>query len=544
MSDGKVNAQKELSSVRDTVESLWVAIILAFVLRAFMVEAFVIPTGSMAPRLMGEHYDLVCPECGWEYSYGILQANPGGPGPNRGTALNIPEGAQCPNCCARYADYGRQGYPDSGDRVLVLKYLYAFRPPQPWDVVVFKNPQNNGENYIKRLIGLPGEQVQIVHGDIYTRQSGDEPWAIRHKPRAVQNALWQVVFDNDYQPSPEYLKHPAMPLPRWQSTVRTADNGQVFVFPQLDQPQWQSLRCSRKTFLPRYGYDSESESEYNVTLDIVSDLQLSCVMTPTQPDCQVRLRLTSFEFEFEGTVTADGAVELLYRPLHGGDDQWQKWAGGNVSPLPLGRGTRISLENADLRVQLWVDGKLALQSQDSQYPANYDWVMRRVQLAQQDRQPIPTPEVSLAGSGGEMTISHVGLYRDVYYTCPQVKMQNGAHDPTLDYARSLGIRAGQPGWGITGNPLTLRKFANSDLDEFFVLGDNSPESHDSRSWGGAAPSLRLYDQDKNPLYQIGTVPRYNLIGRGFFVYWPSGFRPPGIHGVPLVPNVGKMRLIR
>ena len=47
--------QRELVVVRDTVESIWVAIVLAFVLRAFAFEAFVIPTGSMAPRLMGAH---------------------------------------------------------------------------------------------------------------------------------------------------------------------------------------------------------------------------------------------------------------------------------------------------------------------------------------------------------------------------------------------------------------------------------------------------------------------------------------------------------
>ena len=52
-----------------------------------------------------------------------------------------------------------------GDRVLVLKYLYAFQDPQRWDVVVFKNPTDpNGDaaNYIKRLVGLPSEQLLIL----------------------------------------------------------------------------------------------------------------------------------------------------------------------------------------------------------------------------------------------------------------------------------------------------------------------------------------------------------------------------------------------
>ena len=45
----------DLGSLRDTIESIWVAIVLAFVLRAFMIEAFSSPTGSMAERLMGDH---------------------------------------------------------------------------------------------------------------------------------------------------------------------------------------------------------------------------------------------------------------------------------------------------------------------------------------------------------------------------------------------------------------------------------------------------------------------------------------------------------
>jgi signal peptidase I len=54
----------EVASIRDTVESIWIAIVLAFLLRAFLVEAFVIPTGSMAPRLMGVHRRLRCQSCG------------------------------------------------------------------------------------------------------------------------------------------------------------------------------------------------------------------------------------------------------------------------------------------------------------------------------------------------------------------------------------------------------------------------------------------------------------------------------------------------
>ena len=56
--------------LRDTVESLVVAFVLAFLFRTFEAEAFVIPTGSMAPTLMGAHKDLNCPNCTFQYQIG------------------------------------------------------------------------------------------------------------------------------------------------------------------------------------------------------------------------------------------------------------------------------------------------------------------------------------------------------------------------------------------------------------------------------------------------------------------------------------------
>src|ERR1043165_8540016 len=57
--------QKE--NIKETIESILVAFILAFVFRAFVVEAFVIPSGSMAPTLLGAHIRLRCQECGYQF---------------------------------------------------------------------------------------------------------------------------------------------------------------------------------------------------------------------------------------------------------------------------------------------------------------------------------------------------------------------------------------------------------------------------------------------------------------------------------------------
>src|SRR5215468_7344882 len=51
-------------TVRETVESIVIAFVLAFLFRTFEAEAFVIPTGSMSPSLQGRHKDIECPQCG------------------------------------------------------------------------------------------------------------------------------------------------------------------------------------------------------------------------------------------------------------------------------------------------------------------------------------------------------------------------------------------------------------------------------------------------------------------------------------------------
>ena len=65
-------------AVRETIESIVIAFVLAFLFRTFEAEAFVIPTGSMAPTLMGRHKDVDCPQCGYRYKVGSSEEETGG----------------------------------------------------------------------------------------------------------------------------------------------------------------------------------------------------------------------------------------------------------------------------------------------------------------------------------------------------------------------------------------------------------------------------------------------------------------------------------
>ncbi|MDP6446256.1 MAG: signal peptidase I, partial [Pirellulaceae bacterium] len=164
-------------ATRETVESIAVAVILAFLFRSFVAEAFVIPTGSMAPTLYGRNRDVTCEKCQYRYAAGASSESISqrrlreDDDDERFRPQILVTSTTCPVC--RYEmELDPEHFPNqrsfSGDRILVSKFSYALTDPQRWDVIVFKFPGNAKQNYIKRLIGLPGELLEIRYGNIYS----------------------------------------------------------------------------------------------------------------------------------------------------------------------------------------------------------------------------------------------------------------------------------------------------------------------------------------------------------------------------------------
>jgi len=55
----------------------------------------------------------------------------------------------------------------TNDRVIAFRLAYLFSPPKRFDIVVFRNPDDESVYYVKRVIGLPGETVDIIGGKVY-----------------------------------------------------------------------------------------------------------------------------------------------------------------------------------------------------------------------------------------------------------------------------------------------------------------------------------------------------------------------------------------
>ncbi len=167
--------------MKETIISVIISFTMAFVFRSYVVEPFRIPTGSMAPTLLGAHMRFQSPAGGYDWT-----VNPRDPA-NNDAPLRIqgsealgfdPVQVQDPmtGVVLEQADVPLR----AGDRILVLKYIYLLREPKRYEVVVFKSPEQPSEpnkpdvNLIKRLIGLPGEDVLIVDGDIFVRPAGTD----------------------------------------------------------------------------------------------------------------------------------------------------------------------------------------------------------------------------------------------------------------------------------------------------------------------------------------------------------------------------------
>jgi signal peptidase I len=82
----------------------------------------------------------------------------------------------------------------SGEFVIVNKLTYRLGPPQTGDVIVFHFPRDTEQEYIKRVIGLPGDKVDITGGKVYINgQPLDEPYIAA--PPAYEKS-WSVQEDN------------------------------------------------------------------------------------------------------------------------------------------------------------------------------------------------------------------------------------------------------------------------------------------------------------------------------------------------------------
>lgn len=521
---------------RENLESIATAIVLALVIRHFCFEAFQIPTGSMAPTLKGIHRTMVCPNCTRRFASDISKSYPV-LCQNCRYHFDAEEVAASP--CRDFPSWILGEIPRSlngilrtlnpqlqrhsggggGNRILVNKFIFDYQRPQRWDVVVFKFPQvlascrdpwctqrlarmprrttpsvcpmcggkldtqrssasvlpldtvhclnpecgwhentrpRNGrcptchgrlkvdqkKNYIKRLIGLPGETVRIRHGDIYI------DGAIARKGRKAQSAMWRFVHDSSLPskfPNRSYEEF-------WtHDGGRLAREGKGFVLSPEDKnsPTWAEFRAPITDFVPYSGYSGGDLPVGDMRASI--ELQL--------PPVSSTLFLRIIEDDASSPAGDTGGQEPS-RDLHevqlvtrtdssGRPDRWLRLHFGDRQvgrDVKLAEAPSLALDfwNSDDAVAVAVDGRIVLENRF-------------------DRGPDEVPADSLGArflvgaQGSSLSVRRLRLWRDTYYR---------HNEPQASH-------------GIASAEIAISKHG------YFMMGDNSRNSSDSRMWGEA-----------------------------------------------------------
>lgn len=548
-------ARDHEGSIKETLISLVISFVMALVFRSYVVEAFIIPTGSMAPTLLGAHMEFQSPQSGFEWAVNPwydIAGSQGIPAPVQGAgAYGLPS-ATDPVSTGRVGPFfangrraGQQGYQTTpapqplraGDRILVQKYLYVLFPPKRFDVVVFKNPEDATQNFIKRLVGLPGEQIWIADGDVFTRPitkdaSGEAtptgPWKIQRKPERVQEALWWPLYSSEYAPleptldGRRWFREPWRG-DGWQTEDRTEYRhdgaGETVLY--WDTSVWPVTNWTPYNEIPQRLSNSGGANVFPV-----ADLRMAAGVRPDGPGLSVAAVIASHGHEFRA-VLADGRATLQMRRTAPGSAtgvQWTELASAAAPIVEAGRVTNIEFCRVDQAMQLFVDGRLIVHAEYDWGPSErllyatgvpgdeYDQLTRSGNLLiHPETYEAARPQIHWSFSGSPLTLFRVGLYRDLFY------------EPTQ-------FNLGGP--GLATHPL---KLAALGPDQFFVLGDNSPSSKDGRLWDTMDPDV---GEQIDPT--IGIVPRKLLLGKAFFVYFPAPYSAGG--RIP-IPNMGKVRFI-
>jgi signal peptidase I len=174
-------AKKKGGGFLEVVRTVVIAVLIAIAIRSFAYEPFNIPSGSMKPTLLIGDYLFVSK---WSYGY---------------SRYSLPF-----------------GFPLFSGRIF-------FSPPERGDVAVFKKPSEPKVDYIKRLVGLPGDHIQVrggilyINGQAVQRQKIEDyvddngerlNQYIETLPNGVQHRILERSDDGPYDNTPDYLVPP------------------------------------------------------------------------------------------------------------------------------------------------------------------------------------------------------------------------------------------------------------------------------------------------------------------------------------------------
>ncbi len=422
-----------LSRLRLSVMLLMVCVFAPALFRLWCIKGLIrtirIDGGSMAEALYGNHFRVTCEDCGFTF---------------RCDADAFPDSrrAVCPNCGYRDNEL-RDNDLRRGERVLVDTWPYLWAAPQRWDLVMLVEPQTGNARpatafAVKRIAALPLERPVIRDGDLHSDSDPHQKTLQQFREQAV------LVHDNDFLSSKRSDKLPKaqrwIPFSRMSSSWHPTSSGFRFV-PEKggETVQWleyQHWHCSASPAPRTAPAKIRDNDSYNQAkgheLYPVRDLLLRCRVKAKTGDVHVTLRdpphILTVELKLD-----ERRCCVLKNDSPVGVDMLPKSSGEFQLEAALCDGRFLFSVNRHVLAAFEYDGMPVRQN---------------VKPAQAGESPLRI------GANGPAEISHLQVWRDIYH--------------------------------LTSNRLGDDWQADAPLADgrYFLLGDNSPISIDSRHWGG------------------------------------------------------------
>ncbi len=404
--------------------------ILAIGLRTWLVMGLIEPLSiagsSMVPTISGTSLAPQCPDCGYCFSVGVE------------FAANT-SSATCPQCANPDVSIDSLLL-QRADRLWIDRTSLLWRKPERWELIVARNPQNADEMCIKRIVGLPGERIELRDGNVLVDgvvvvKSIDQQRVLRrqiHKEQILsERILSEHASTQRWQPEQKcrWKKDGA----NWQHAASE------IAVSEINVPNW--LRYQHPHARP-----VTDDVAYNVgltrQLNLVDEFMLTVELT-AHGKGTLSLAID------DGTSTAQ--LDL-------------RFPDGQLRVNESKHHTSFTLQLSDFALERLARGEVQLEF------TNFDQqLMLVIDNRVEIRRPWPRTQavgvdapLSIGVRGLDVQLGQLAVYRDTYHSNRAV----GTPPPRL-----LSWHLGK--------------------DEYFLLGDNAPVSLDSRLWGPGPESFFL-----------------------------------------------------
>ncbi len=388
---------------------------------------FQISGGSMADALVGEHFAVRCGDCGFSFQC---------------DATNPPhdELAVCPNC--GYAkNHLTKEILKAGDVVSVSPFSDA-DPPKRWEIVTFQSPDDDSQLSVKRIVGLPGEKVELRGGDVFIDGK------VERKSLAQLREMAIAIHDSAFQPKLDDTSPRRWVGEGANSGWRETTGGFEFEKSHthtsshdwLLYHHWHCMpsnqpRTKQAAIKDHYGYNQGLARN----LSSVRDIILECRLSLDEWDTFTML-ITSREGTFQAEMSRETNLATL---RHDGESI-------GSAELPHS----VSADEAML--------EFAVIDQQAILAVDRNPLIRVDIASDRELRPIPLNPLRIGASGGRIIVRRIRILRDIHYSRPK------------------GVSWALPTEWQLGK------------DEYFVVGDNIPISRDSRMWKMPAVQRKMF----------------------------------------------------